>query len=105
MIVIKEFNNLVAEYQNKNGLKPKGKKSLEEYISNDYQQFLKKGNAEETAKEPFDEEKVLEYLNAKLYQMLGDAEWIGDGKETFDFNNPASEIFRSQYTGFTGVNL
>lgn len=103
MVTIEMYKKMVADYQKENGLLKEGLKTLKAYAEKSLTAFVEKANARNDKNGPSDEEKVKEYLNSKLYQMLGDKEWIRDGKETFDFSNPASNLYVQQCRDFGGM--
>lgn len=102
MITRNLYEEILEKFEEDNGLLSFSDKTLRKFADEDYASWMKEANFKNEKNGPNDEEKVKEYLNSKLYQMLGNVEWIGDGKETFDFSEPIANFYFQQSRDFAG---
>lgn len=105
MITKELYKELFKKFEVENGLLQNTGRSFKNFIGLKYLEWIQIANAKGEEKNgPTDEEKVKEYLNSKLYQMLGTIEWIGSGKETFNFKNRMGIFYYAQALGLGGLS-
>ena len=94
-----KFKEYVQDYESRNGLK-----NFQKFLDDHGKNVEVNSKLEE--KLAADKETLEEYLegflNAQLYNMLYDKEWVEEN-EGFDFSNPSHELFYTQWKDYCGI--
>lgn len=94
-----DFKSYIQDYESRNGLK-----NFQKFLD-DHNKIVEV-NSELEVKLAADKETVEEYLegylNAQLYNLLYDKEWVEENG-AFDFSNPSHKLFYKQWKDYCGI--